>query len=85
MGERSSYGEVRMVTLKGTDVGVPVQELLALEEAAENAVGRGVASDRKGEELLHDPGFVCGYGVHPVDLGFPPLHRGGEADRSERR
>jgi hypothetical protein len=23
--------------------------------------------------------------VHPADLGFSPLHRGGEADGSERR
>jgi hypothetical protein len=85
VGEKSGYSKVRVVPLQGADTGAPSQELPALEKAAENAVGGGAASYRKGEEPLHDPGSVCGWVVHPADLGVPLRHRGGEANRSERR
>jgi hypothetical protein len=47
MVKESGYDEVRAVPLRGIDAGAPFQELYALEEAAENAVGRGAAGDRK--------------------------------------
>jgi hypothetical protein len=59
MGEKSGYGEMRVVHLQGADAGAPFQELPALEKAAENAVGGGAAGYRKGEEPLHDPGSVA--------------------------
>jgi hypothetical protein len=56
MVKESGYGRVRMVPLHGTGAGAPLQELSALEEAAEDAVGGRAAGDWKGEEPLHDPG-----------------------------
>jgi hypothetical protein len=60
MVKKSDPSKVRVVPLQGTDTGVSPQELSALEEVVEIAVGRGNTEDRKNEELLHDLRSFCG-------------------------
>ena len=77
--EGPDHLEVRVV-----DAGVPVQELPALETAAEDPVGGGVEGDWKGEDSLQDPGLVRGWVAHSADIGLPSHHRYGMQDATGR-
>jgi len=62
--EGLGHSRMRVVSVQDADKGTPVQELLQMEAATEDVMGRDKENVRKTEESVHNSRPVCGRAMH---------------------
>ena len=76
MDEELGYGGLWVVPVQDTGPGTPAQALQEVEDAAEDAVGRSLKGNGKGQGPLHGPGPDGRRAMHRSSPRLPTHHEG---------